>query len=171
MIADDHAPNPAPQPSPPPCPPAPIPPLTWRGHLSRHLQYLYFLRFPLLIAFFLPILMVLDLANFTTAITRGIFTLHGEWQAINAAFFIASLHMAILISIRNLVINGDERFESPCPQWLCKTLTDPKARTVWWVLGCFHLLTLIELGILGWNACVEQETFTIIPGPTAWNST
>lgn len=131
------------------------------GQLSAWLQYLYFLRFSLVAWLFLPLMCALDAAQASSDLTRAILTMDSSWQAINATFFIAALHMVILITARNVVRNGGSRFESDAPKSLCFALTDCTPRAVWTVLAIAHIPTLLTLAYLGWNAFREGEQYSL----------
>ena len=83
--------------------------------ISEYLQYAYFLRISLSFRIFLPIFCVLDLARVTATLTRGILTLDSPSQWFWAVFFVAAINMAVLITARNTVHNGVDRFLSPAP--------------------------------------------------------
>ena len=113
--------------------------------ISRWLQYLYFLRFCILTWLFIPVLLLLDLAGKTTSITRGIFTLENGWQAYNAAFFILALNMTVLITARNIVRNGPDRFSSDPPPSLKDALCSTTSRAMWITLLVVHLPTILTV--------------------------
>ena len=113
--------------------------------ISRWLQYLYFLRFCILTWLFIPVLLLLDLAGKTTSITRGIFTMENGWQAYNAAFFILALNMTVLITARNIVRNGPDRFSSDPPPSLKDALCSTTSSAMWITLLVVHLPTLLTV--------------------------
>lgn len=117
-----------------------------REKISRWLQYLYFLRFPILAWLFLPVLLLLDSLGKTTSITRGIFTMENGWQAYNAAFFIVALNMTVLITARNIIRNGADRFVTDPPTALNSALcTTTKAKHMWLTLFVVHVPTLYTI--------------------------
>jgi len=77
--------------------------------ISRWLQYLYFLRFPILAYLFLPLLVYLDGCTGAQKLTRGIVTIDSGWQAFLRSVFVVALGMTTLITARNIVYNGAER--------------------------------------------------------------
>src|SRR6202040_3874590 len=97
--------------------------MTIRQWLSRFVQYLYFLRFSILSWCLLPALVFLDHRGYSTTITRAFFAPNSAWQAFNIAFFTFSFQIVVLITARNICINGEERFEvappPPLPWLLC----------------------------------------------------
>jgi hypothetical protein len=134
-----------------------------KREVSRWFQYLYFLRFSILTWLFLPVLCALDLGGVTSTLTRGILTLDSGWQAYYAAFFVVALNMAVLITARNTVRNGQSRFRSTAPGWLYNALTDSSAKAVWTVLGVVQSFTLITLGYLAYIAHREGEQYSLSP--------
>ena len=134
-----------------------------RTTISDYLQYAYFLRISLLFWLFLPILCVLDLARVTATLTRGILTLDSPSQWFWAVFFVVAINMAVLITARNTVHNGADRFLSPPPDSICQLLTSPAPRTVWTILGIAHVPTVLTLIYLLSIARYESEA--IYPWP------
>jgi hypothetical protein len=132
--------------------------LKWhRGLLSKWLQYLYFLRFPLLGWIMLPVLCLMDGCTGASAVTRGIMTLSRGWQAFYTAFFVTALMMAVLICARNIVRNGRIRFRSAPPPSLRRVLTTAKQRRVWIVLAVAHIPTALTLFYVAWTTIQEKE--------------
>jgi hypothetical protein len=128
-----------------------------RKILSQWLQYLYFLRFPILGWLLLPALCYLDGCTGVSTVTRGIMTLSGCWQAFHAAFFITALMMAVLICSRNIVRNGRIRFGSAPPPSLRRALTKPTTRIVWISLALAHVPTALVLGYIAATTIRERE--------------
>lgn len=116
-----------------------------RQKISQWLQYLYFLRFCILAWLFVPVLLLLDHAGKTTSITRGIFTLENGWQAYNSAFFVLALNMTVLITARNIIRNGPDRFASNPPAALERALCDTDSRAMWITLFVVHLPTILTV--------------------------
>ncbi len=83
-----------------------------RTTIARYFQYVYFLRISLLFWLFLPTLCLLDLTCATATLTRGILTLDSPSQWFWAVFFVVATNMAVLITARNIVLNGEDRFLS-----------------------------------------------------------
>ena len=94
-----------------------------RLQLALWLQYLYFLRFSILAWLFLPLLCVLDWRGVTSNITRSILTPESGWQTFYATFFIIALQMTVLVTARNIVRNGEDRFAASAPCGLSSALT------------------------------------------------
>ncbi len=89
-----------------------------QGQFSRTLQYLYFLRFSLLLWVFPFIFWLLDsglLLFNTNTLTRGIFVPEYLTGYLCAAFFVTATGCVALITARTVVINGVERFTAKCP--------------------------------------------------------
>jgi hypothetical protein len=133
-----------------------------RKAISQWCQYLYFLRFSLLAWSFLIVLVLFDRFTPAAALTRGIMTVESGWQAFFAAFFVVGLQMTALVTARNIVKNGEDRFLSTPPSFLHTRLTDTNATTMWRVLGAAHIPTYFALIYLGYNASWrEQQTFKL----------
>jgi hypothetical protein len=101
--------------------------------LSKTLQYLYFMRFSLLLWGFLILLPVFDLGGISTSITRGMFALELKqallfsWPAdrfwnvgqfIWVAFYVVLCGWIALLSARVVCAYGEERFATAPPAWL-----------------------------------------------------
>jgi hypothetical protein len=134
--------------------------------ISAWLQYLYFLRFPILAYLFLPLLVYLDGCTGAQKLTRGIVTVDSGWQAFFAAFFVVALGMTILITARNIVYNGAERFRSEPPAPLEHALTSCSQKTVWIVLAVAHIPTYVAFWYFGYIAAKEQERLNLFGSHT-----
>ncbi len=139
-----------------------------RKTISQWFQYIYFLRFSLLAWLFLVFLVCLDDRTGAAALTRGIMTVESGWQAFFAAFFLVALQMTVLITARNIVKNGEDRFLSTPPFFLHAALTSVKTKTVWLVLAVVHIPTYLALVYLAFNASREQQTFTLFGESTQY---
>jgi hypothetical protein len=134
-----------------------------RTTIAQYFQYAYFLRVSILFWLFLPILCLLDLTCATASLTRGILTLDSPTQWFWAVFFVIATNMAVLITARNIVQNGEDRFLSTPPDRIKLLLTNSSPRTVWAVLAIVHLptaSTLIYLLVLA-----HHEGEAIYPWP------
>ena len=89
------------------------------SQLSRTLQYLYFMRFSLLIWIFPVLFAALDsgrLTFSTTTLSRGIFVPEYASGYLCVAFFVMTTGCVALITARTTVIHGAERFTAACPE-------------------------------------------------------
>jgi hypothetical protein len=134
-------------------------PKTARRWLSQWLQYIYFLRFPILAWLLLPVLCLVDGCTGVSALTRGIMTLGRGWQAFYAAFFVPTLLMSVLVCARNIVRNGRSRFRSTVPPSLRRALTKSRPGRVWTVLAIAHIPTIITLAYVACATIQEHEAF------------
>jgi hypothetical protein len=130
--------------------------------ISQWLQYIYFLRFCIFSWLFVPVLLLLDAGGKTTSITRGIFTLENGWQAYNAAFFILALNMTVLITARNIVRNGPDRFSSDLPDRLKRSLCSTTTPAMWTTLVVVHLPTIITVCRLYVLAIPEKIPYLLL---------
>jgi hypothetical protein len=96
------------------------------------LQYLYFLRFSILLTLSLPVLCCLDYTNKTSSITRGIFALTGLRDGIIASAFVLNLNLVTFLIARIVCVNGMDRFNTEPPRLLgdwfgprCGMVEDP----------------------------------------------
>ena len=81
------------------------------GKTASILRGIYFIRFPLLLWIVLAGLGPLDYFTGAASFTRGILTPESAPQASTASFMIVSAGMVILMLIRIIAVNGDERFD------------------------------------------------------------
>ena len=116
---------------------------------SRLVQYVYFLRFSIILWFLLPILAFLDWKGITTSFTRGIFALESELQALWAAFFVVATGMVVLITTRVVVINGQDRFGKSAPRRLQGLFGNVSHGRTWWALAVAQFLGLGVLFYVG----------------------
>jgi hypothetical protein len=134
-----------------------------RTTIAQYFQYVYFLRISILFWLFLPVLCLLDLTRTTATLTRGILTLDSPAQWFWAVFFVVAINMAVLITARNIVQNGEDRFLSTPPDRISRLLTNSSPRTVWAVLGIVHLPTTSTLIYLLVMAHHEGEAIDLWP--------
>jgi hypothetical protein len=131
-------------------------------NFARWLQYAYFLRVSVLLWFFLPVFCALDLGGVTASLSRGIVTLDSRSQVFYAAFFIVAVNMTVLVTARNTVRNGRNRFRSTPPDVLYGALTDSTPRTMWLVFFIVHSFTFLVIGYLEWTAFREGERLYLL---------
>ena len=89
------------------------------SQLSRTLQYLYFMRFSLLLWLFPVFFAALDSGRVTlstTTLSRGIFVPEFASGYLCVAFFVIASGFVALITARTTAINGVERFNAGCPE-------------------------------------------------------
>jgi hypothetical protein len=143
------------------------------GHLKdeimRWLEYAYFLRFPLLFSLLLPLLCVLDATTGFAILTRGIMTVDSGMQAFFAAFFIVAYQMTALITARNIVRNGNERFDATPPTRLMCVIKRTTPATMWTVLGVAQFPGLLALVYAGLTAKAEGEKLSVFGIPESGN--
>src|SRR5277367_1591524 len=84
------------------------------GKLASFMRGIYFIRFPFSLSLILFSLGFLDRFTGLASFTRGILTPESESQAGTAAFMVFSVGMIILLLVRIIALNGDERFETAC---------------------------------------------------------
>lgn len=129
-----------------------------RQSVSRWLQYLYFLRFPILGWLLLPFLCFLDAYTGADAITRGIMMLSRMWQAFYVGFFVPALGMTIFICAKNIVRNGDDRFQTRVPALLRLFLRGPNTLATWYALAFMHIPTVATLVYVAYTTIREGES-------------
>jgi Patatin-like phospholipase len=138
----------------------PAPPSTRKDKWSRRFQYLYFLRFCLVGWLLLPVLCVLDGCTGVSALSRGIMTLSTGWQAFHTTFFVVTLTTTTLVCARNIVMNGNFRFDSQPPVRLYEWMTECGTRTLWTVLAVTQIPAFITLWYVTRTTIREQVGFT-----------
>lgn len=129
--------------------------------LSRFFQYLYFIRFSIALWLFIPFLAFEDDRSSISALTRGIFTPALFGQFLGSAFFIVCVGMVALLTARLVCLNGKDRFVTPPPAWIAKSLgsdSDPWAGRVLLIVQSPGLLVILYLH---WNA---RRELSIPPG-------
>jgi len=84
------------------------------GRFTSFLRGIYFIRFPLALWFILLILGPLDYFTGAASFTRGILTPESLSQATTASFMVCSVGMIILLLVRIIAVNGQERFDPRC---------------------------------------------------------
>ncbi len=135
-----------------------------RKSVSGWLQYLYFLRFPILGWLTLPLLCVLDARPGVDAITRGIMTLSRMWQAFYVGFFVPALGMTVFICAKNIVRNGNDRFSSRTPAVLRLFLRGPNTFATWCTLAFTQLPTVVTLAYVAYTTIREGESASFQAG-------
>jgi hypothetical protein len=81
----------------------------------RYLNYLYFMRFSILLWLLMPALALLDMTP-GASITRGIVALKSPWHLFLAAFFVTLNGWIAMLSARIVCAYGRKRFLTPVPQ-------------------------------------------------------
>lgn len=97
------------------------------GRLSKSLQYLYFMRFGLLLWLFPLVFCLLDsgcLSISTRTLSRGIFVPEYISGYLCVAFFVIGTGCVALITARAVVINGVQRFSAKSPKCVEEVLRD-----------------------------------------------
>jgi len=84
------------------------------GRFASFLRGMYFIRFPFLLWLIILILGPLDWWTGVAAFTRGIITPESWPQAVTESFMVFSVGMIVLLLVRIIAVNGDERFEAAC---------------------------------------------------------
>jgi Patatin-like phospholipase len=135
-----------------------------RKSVSRWLQYMYFLRFPIIGWVTLPVLCFLDAYSGADAITRGIMTLSRMWQAFYVGFFVPALGMTIFICAKNIVRNGDDRFSSRAPAVLRLFLRGQNTRATWYGLVFTQVPTVLTLTYVAYTTIREGESASFRAG-------
>jgi hypothetical protein len=123
--------------------------------VSSFLQYLYFMRFSILLWLSMPLLAVLDRYTGAAAATRGIVALNdadaGMWQFFFAAFFTAINGWIALLSARIVCAYGSERFLTPPPpRWAVLAGKDMS-------LGAFLAAQIPGLSLLAYVAYISNH--------------
>jgi hypothetical protein len=124
------------------CTPSGVPINKWKAFreaLSASIQYLYFLRFSIVFWLLVPFLAYKDANSGLSTVTRGIFTPGPFGQFLGSAFFTVCIGMVVLLMSRLVCLNGEDRFETPPPLWLQKTLGAKSEKWVLWTLFFFQL--------------------------------
>lgn len=135
----------------------------WRKTISAWMQYLYFLRIPILGWIALPLFCLVDWRTGASALTRGIITVQSGWQAFYVAFFVTSMGMATLICVRNILRNGRDRFASEPPIPLFRLYCSRRRSLMWTALAIAHLPTALTLAYV---ICITiQEKESVVFGP------
>src|SRR5260370_28871604 len=84
-------------------------------------EYLYYLRFAILLWLALPAVAFFDPENSPSALLHAIFTPEYPGQFLGCVFFAVSCSMVAILLARIVCINGVERFPQPgidVPEWL-----------------------------------------------------
>src|SRR5271170_5999439 len=92
---------------------------------TSFLRGLYFIRFAIALWCIVFILGPLDRFTSTASFTRGILTPESSWQAGTASFMVFSVGMIVLLLVRIIAVNGQERFECICPKKDDAETTEP----------------------------------------------
>jgi hypothetical protein len=128
----------------------------FRKALSESVQYLYFLRFPIIFWLSLPIFAAVDAHSGLNALTRGIFTPPVYYAFGAAEFFVICLGMVSLLTARIVCINGQSRFGTIPPNWIRKSLGKDSEDWVWRTLIISQLPGVYVIYRYHWNAHIEH---------------
>jgi hypothetical protein len=134
------------------------------GKFASFLRGIYFIRFPLSLWSILLLLGPLDHWTGAASFTRGILTPESWTQAATESFMVVSVGMIVLLLVRIIAVNGDERFETTCVDnqgnvapiqlsWLRRNLGQPEIG-----VGLFlaaHFPGALLLGFVGKNIVYE----------------
>jgi hypothetical protein len=90
-------------------------PIPLKDTRVRWINYLYFIRFSLLLWLIMPTLALLDASGATTSITLGILTPERGWQLFYSAFFVTTSGWLALTLARVVCAYGEERFGTKPP--------------------------------------------------------
>ena len=146
--------------------------------ISRFLQYLYFVRFSIILWLLLPVLAILDWMGVTTSFTRGIFALESKPQAFWASFFVVATGVVVLITTRVVAANGRDRFLVDAPATLQRLFGSQSHERTWWALALAEapgLAVLVYVGAtsdseigLTWQSFVWSSLFGIMVAAGFW---
>ena len=159
------------------------------SQLSRTLQYLYFMRFSLLLWLFPFVFAALDSGRFvfsTTTLSRGIFVPEYVDGYLCVGFFVIASGCIALVTARTTVINGIERFTSKplgdevdpkCaaankqvnmpPRWITSLLVDSDTRGESWAIVVAMIPTLLTFLYLVGCGTFEAVPFSKVIGGLA----
>lgn len=139
------------------------------GKFASFLRGIYFIRFPLSLWSILLILGPLDHWTGAASFTRGILTPESWTQAATESFMVFSVGMIVLLLVRIIAVNGDERFETACSDrqgkltpiqeiWLQRNLGQPDLRFGLFIAA--HSAGALLLGFVGRNIIYEVANDT-----------
>jgi hypothetical protein len=94
-----------------------------------------------------------------SALSRGIMTLSTGWQAFHTTFFVVTLTTTTLVCARNIVMNGNFRFDSQSPVRLYEWMTACETRKLWTVLAVAQVPAFITLWYVARTTIREQVGF------------
>lgn len=126
------------------------------------LQYLYFLRFSLLLLLATPALALVDRFTGINSITRGFFVPAEPWDFIGEAFFLACVGAIALVTSRLVVLNGNERYDVEPPKTLQKLLGATGDEWAGWVLIAYQLPGMAVLAYLLQTSRREQAQYSLL---------
>jgi len=132
-----------------------MPKITRWQSLARWSQYLYFLRFSILLLIFAPAIAGLNETGART-LTSGIVTPEVWAQYLCVAFFVVTAGFVSLIMARVVLINGKERFDADPPETLVNLLANPKSKGELLAVLIFQIPTVLVVGYMLWNGYREQ---------------
>ena len=127
------------------------PPATTGNGWSTWVQYIYFLRFPLLLWAAFPLLSLLDWFA-TTSATRVLFTLNSRWQMLYLTFQVMIAGWQALTAARIVCAYGADRFSTKPPVAL-----DLSHKSMGWrVFWCAQIPGLLGLAYVAWRSWNEM---------------
>lgn len=94
---------------------------------TETLQYLYFIRFSIVLWLFPPLFAVADM-DATRTLSRGIFVPEFLPSYIVVGFFLVTTSFVSLVTARATIINGEERFKSHRPGWMTRWFVNDEAK-------------------------------------------
>jgi hypothetical protein len=123
----------------------------------RGFQYLYFLRFSLILWLALPIIAFTDTESRPSALLHAIFTPETSGQFLGAAFFLVCCGWGALLLARVVCLNGGSRFPSvpSVPGWLKRSLGEDSESKVLLVLALAQAPTVYLIFRLHGNSKAE----------------
>jgi hypothetical protein len=138
---------------------------------SRAIQYLYFLRFSLLIWLFPVLFAIADsgwLRFSTRTLSRGIFVPEYSAGYCCVSFFLVIKGFVSLITARIVVLNGHDRFQVPPPDWVKGMLANDKARLEFVPLLLSQVWTVFTFAYLLLVGISEGVTWSKIVSGILW---
>jgi hypothetical protein len=117
--------------------------------MSRLVQYLYFLRFSIVLWLVLPIFVVADWTGVSASMTRGIFALESAQQILWTTFFVLTANFVVLITARVVCVNGNDRFAVAPPTVLATGLGTGAHNHTWFALFVVQIPGVFSLIYVG----------------------
>ena len=139
----------------------------WAG---RWIQYIYFLRFSILLWCFPLLLVALNSPSAGRTLVSGILTPVTPLQYLCASFFLISASVVALIMAHVVVINGKERFGDDPPQLLSRLLADQNPRWEWVAPVASQLNNVLVFWYFFSNGAVEQVDARYIRSGLLWGA-
>lgn len=124
------------------------------------IQYVYFLRFSLLLLFAGPGLMLADNSSFNS-LTRGFFVPAKSYDFIGEVFFLMSAGVIALVTGRLVVLNGRKRFGVEPPALLAALLGASTDRAAGWMFALYQLPGVCVLAYLLYTSHKENALYPV----------